>query len=736
MQIIECITTKPGLFDNKSIKLDEKLTIIYGENDSGKSLMAKGIIDTLWGGFSDSSMLDKKTWDNLFMEDFLSNSVNKYRLIKDRNESFEILMEDISLGKKYFKETPNIINENDKEEFPLSDLRSSKESKSLYDFFKKIDFISFINISFLPSPVKQNNEKSINYNSFKHLLLNDNVNFYSLYQTLQKRFNHEESSTFNNPILNEILITEGIIKDFDKKIQIIDIQDSRIEKLIRERTLIDEEIKKLSSELNSQRIEKNTLIEILNNLKKLEDITENIQRKEEELLLEKEKIRTITEAKLEIKNLFPHFEDFDEEYLKKLKEIENLSNEIRDKNILIEKIYFERNNRKNNLRNKIITVNIPLFFVIILSIIPDINSIFFKSYFSDLPILIYLSWINENNILIGILILSAILSLFAIIYHTFPLKFKKLKQLMNERSEMEKNMIKLLKDINFKMDNYRLESIYQFLVQSYEEYNEYSLKQFRIDNIKESLKNDVYINDLEERLNQLNNEKDTISKYIEERLITLNDHEFDLDINSMNNMILNKNYRIKDIKECIKSNEKISNKIDEEIKMNKNSKDERNKLIENKFKTKEILDNLNNHHKSISFIAQLLEESVDRREEKQLDKLIESINEKFHYLTNYNYTNTIKYQQIKNIIKGHEFDDTINPSIVHLLHLSIKLALTDFLEEIGLNLPLIIDEPFLFMSNNRIQTIKKILEDISQKRQIIIFTHDSSIRDLGYFIEL
>ena len=58
MQIQKCITSKPGLFENKTLVFNDHVSIVYGKNDSGKSLIARAIMDTLsWEGHDRTAMV-------------------------------------------------------------------------------------------------------------------------------------------------------------------------------------------------------------------------------------------------------------------------------------------------------------------------------------------------------------------------------------------------------------------------------------------------------------------------------------------------------------------------------------------------------------------------------------------------------------------------------------------------------------------------------------------------------
>ena len=91
---------------------------------------------------------------------------------------------------------------------------------------------------------------------------------------------------------------------------------------------------------------------------------------------------------------------------------------------------------------------------------------------------------------------------------------------------------------------------------------------------------------------------------------------------------------------------------------------------------------------------------------------------------------------IFDVITKNKIPQEFNPTMVHALLLSIKFSLSDFLKNSRFNLPLIIDDPFQYMDQERIERFKNLIIDISKKRQILIFTHENGKNNWGKYIEL
>jgi uncharacterized protein YhaN len=139
---------------------------------------------------------------------------------------------------------------------------------------------------------------------------------------------------------------------------------------------------------------------------------------------------------------------------------------------------------------------------------------------------------------------------------------------------------------------------------------------------------------------------------------------------------------------------------------------------------------------SLNFIMEVMEEAVLHNEEKQLSRLVNLSYERFNFLTENKEIGNVDKELIKRIIVENNKPAEFNAQTIHLLYLSVKLALTDFLNDNKLSLPFIIDDPFLFMDDDRINRFRELITYISRHRQVIIFTHRRDKKDWGNFIEI
>ena len=91
MQFIKCVVYKHGLFDNRVIDFSERLTIVYGKNGSGKSLLARSMMDALWGRFSEQKLLSDEIWNTLYLDLFVTLADSGYyRICNTSDKSYRV----------------------------------------------------------------------------------------------------------------------------------------------------------------------------------------------------------------------------------------------------------------------------------------------------------------------------------------------------------------------------------------------------------------------------------------------------------------------------------------------------------------------------------------------------------------------------------------------------------------------------------------------------------------------
>jgi len=235
----------------------------------------------------------------------------------------------------------------------------------------------------------------------------------------------------------------------------------------------------------------------------------------------------------------------------------------------------------------------------------------------------------------------------------------------------------------------------------------------------------------------LKNEEENIKKNIDDSVNTLEIiKNIEIDENEIHNLIHNIDREIDVCSNKINEKEKILLQIDSEINSNPDSSESIKQLTSEKNKNDKVLKKLRAKEKAVQFIDEILAEAEKRREQKQLKKLIKNSIEKFNYLTGNQYITKIDEKMIQDVITKNITTVDFNPTVIHAILLSIKLSLTEFIVNVGITLPLIIDDPFYNMDDERMKRLKDLLDEASKTRQVILFTHQKDKKDWGNFLEL
>ena len=312
-----------GKIENKEINLENKINIIYGKNESGKSTIFNFIVSMLYGcsklkkGKNISNFEKYKPWNT---EEF-SGKI-KYEL--DNNKKYEII-------RKFKSKNPIIYNENSED---ISKQFNNDKTKGINYFYEQtgIDedlFISTTAVAQEEIKLEKNNE---------NLLIQKITNIAST---------GEDNTSYKNAInkLNKKQLNEiGTARSNDRPI-------NKIEKELNELKIKKNNLNNIITNKENFEIENNKIkIEINNSENKIE-IIKNIKEIIERNKIENEKINLISENILNYE-----------------KEIDDFKNEK-------EKISKKTIKEKNNKNNKLIIEIISL----ILSIIIFISGFVFKN---------------------------------------------------------------------------------------------------------------------------------------------------------------------------------------------------------------------------------------------------------------------------------------------------------------------------------------------------------------------
>ena len=309
-----------GKIENKEINLENKINIIYGKNESGKSTIFNFIVSMLYGcsklkkGKNISNFEKYKPWNT---EEF-SGKI-KYEL--DNNKKYEII-------RKFKSKNPIIYNENSED---ISKQFNNDKTKGINYFYEQIGidedlFISTTAVAQEEIKLEKNNE---------NLIIQKITNIAST---------GEDNTSYKNAInkLNKKQLNEiGTSRSNDRPI-------NKIEKRLNELKIKKNNLNNVIINKENFEIENNKIKTKINNSENKVEIIKNIKEIIEKNKIEKEKVNLISENILNYE-----------------KEIDNLKNE---KEKISKKTIKEKNNRnnKNNKNNKLIIEIISLILSIII----------------------------------------------------------------------------------------------------------------------------------------------------------------------------------------------------------------------------------------------------------------------------------------------------------------------------------------------------------------------------------
>ena len=382
-------------------------------------------------------------------------------------------------------------------------------------------------------------------------------------------------------------------------------------------------------------------------------------------------------------NRIEELENFNNNANKKIEEkeikinlLKNIKHKIEENNLEDEKIKINNNlieeekNKKNELekkleKNKIKKEKNNLIYFIILGILIIINLLLF---------------ILKINILVNItlLVTTGIYGIFILI-----------KLLKSNKKIKEKNKIN----------------------------NNYLLEIKNINNNIENIKNNI---------NKLNEEKTEKNKLEENKIINLFKNKIDEEeINNLfrenkeeiNKILLNLEDDISKIKMQAYTNEIDYNNI--------------NKLLEKKAKLEEELqyklekrEEILKYGENINIAIKALESAYNKMKKEITPQFTRDLSEFVEKISNKKYVKA-KYIDEEGLVVQLSDGEYINSNKLSIgtideLYLSLRLsAMQEITDE---SMPIILDETFAYFDNERLENILKLLENLSNKHQIIIFT--------------
>ena len=348
-----------GKIKDKEIDLDEKVNVIYGKNESGKSTLLKFIINSFYGisknknGKEYSDFEKYKPWDT---EDF-SGKV-EYEL--DDEEKFEVF-------RNFRKKNPQIFNENKEDISKQFNIDKSKGNEFFYEQTKMDEklFLSTIVVNQEETRL-QKNDQNILIQKIANLVGtgDDNVSYKRAVDRINRRQLEEVGTERSREKPLNILMREN---------ENLEEEKNELEKYRNSKYEIEENKNNL--------LEKNSNLEIeLEYLNEIKLIQENKKIENEKIKI-KENIKNENNEKIEINK-------------KEIFKIENENKKIIEKN---NKKINKLKENKNKIKNKLAIIFFVLILINILLIIFIKNNNFKYIFLLTLPMDLIFSIIYLKN---------------------------------------------------------------------------------------------------------------------------------------------------------------------------------------------------------------------------------------------------------------------------------------------------------------------------------------------------
>lgn len=667
-----------GNLENKEINLKDKINIIHGANESGKSTLLNFIVSSFYGisknkDGKELSDYDKyKPWNN---EEFSGRI--KYKL--NNNEEYEVFRD-------FKKKNPKIYNEK------LEDISNQFEvdKKDGNKFFAEQTGID--KQMYTSTVVSMQEEVRLddkNQNILIQKIANlagtgdDNISFKKVIAKLQEKIRDEIGT--NKTTLKPINIIEKEVEEINKKIEEIKPQQNK-------KYNIDNEKEEISKELEETQLEKTILLEIKENIDKE---TELFKEKEIKQNNKKENILKIEELEKGEKTLQQNNNEISEE-------INNIKEKIKSCQERKEELNAntEDTNKKRHKSNN--------FIYIIVTVIM-------------LAMSVIMTVMVKNYILTSIFGILTIAGTVIFVTKTSKEREKNNKKNINLNKQKEEEV----RNIDEKIDRLTKEIDAKENIEKELSNKIAMIKGQTILLEKNNEQTNSKINEISEDIKKLEEERDNqiLEKFS----------------NKINNSKIRKLLESKNLKEdLVNIEEKINNckiKI-KGLEIEENTilpqLDNLVNLEERLEADKEEYKNLKRKEEVITKAIENLEEAYEEMKTTITPKFTTNLSSSIKTISNNKYNKVTINDENGMVVENSRGEyieaGKLSTGTIDQLYLSLRLSMIDELSKESL--PIILDETFAYFDNNRLENVIKYLNDELNNHQAIIFTCSNREKDI------
>lgn len=525
-------------------------------------------------------------------------------------------------------------------------------------------------------------------------------------------------NTGNLHSMTDVITQKGKeISGFRKEKEILELKKRKKEKLGKEVSGSEKELGKLRRKRESCTAYRNTLTEIIDLMQEETKISSKTVNLKKDIIEIRENSVKRESLEQEIAQRFPQFTSGMIELIPDLDRLQGEFNSIRDINEEMEKFDSDRK-RRISLSLKGLTAGLVFAFL----------SIVFM-------LLKPVSPASAAGILLGTLASILVLLSAATGYYVYLLIRENYpEELVTGKKEIESGLLKVFTNENFPHRNFGTGELYEYLFQYFEDFLTFRDLQNELSHLKKGFNSRASLQEREEKLNELTAKKEEIERTIEERLRSLDENiHITPDREGIKDLIPELDEMIAEIVQEEKQKGALVKKIESEA-LQYESGDKSEKIIDEQIKGIDSeIEKLKKEIDQITFMQKVYDETADEWFSAKLPDLAGKCAEFYCRMHNENDIAVETADSVKELFLSGNGE--FSAEELSLVAISMKLALYEFLSGTP-DYPLILADPFKFFKQETADKLKKILLELSEKRQVVIFTSKSEADLAGNLINI
>ncbi|MGL4369618.1 MAG: hypothetical protein ACRCUT_08100, partial [Spirochaetota bacterium] len=315
MRLIQCIISKNSLFRNKTISFDREITAIYGPNDSGKTFLARAVIDCAASGFAGRSLISSEDWETMHMKVEYDNCGLHCTSSRTGHAPFSLADEHGAV----------LMTQNGSEAPVVSPYFQTLPG---FRALSRFSLEGLLNAGFISSPL--DGGAAIDHAVLKKILLDDSSGFFRLGITLKDSFCPHTLARGCSAVHDEILEHEDEIRQIEKQSQLFQMRQAKQQKMRDEKRQLSAAKKKLDERIRDISDYRSDVMSICGTREYIDRCSSDIEQIQRETDIERERIAAATAVRNNLTKIFPKFVQFTEIHRENLEKIKETYREIRD----------------------------------------------------------------------------------------------------------------------------------------------------------------------------------------------------------------------------------------------------------------------------------------------------------------------------------------------------------------------------------------------------------------------